>query len=285
MGRTVERSSHRPLVRLAFVLAGVLLWPALNAAIAASPPGTTNRAIPQEICGDGICSGFGECSTCPEDCIASRCSSSFCGDGFCQSPESCSSCSQDCGLCPVEEDRTVTVYVAGTFKRFWADYAGNTIWRSNPDGTQVEAVASVNGPYGISFDPATGSLIWTSSTDETVVAAPADGSGGATILQSSFEENFAVARQEGDRQVAYAVFGSEVVKITQDPNTAEEQREVLFTLSSPDSVHGLALTPDGGALYLGDTVGRMSDKLVLSNRSLQRLTFDDGSTAYLEAAQ
>ena len=50
----------------------------------------------------------------------------------------------------------------------------------------------------------------------------------------------------------------------------------MLQLSSTDAVLGLALTPDHTALYLGDTVGRMGQKLNLSSHSVEPLTFSEG---------
>lgn len=262
---------------VASLIVSLFLWWAPSAGAGSPPkasPPTINRVETFNFCGDGVCSSFDECTSCPEDCGYS-CQPAFCGDGLCQSSESCSSCTADCGECT--ENRSVVVYAAGgTAKRYWADYAGNAILRSNLDGSEVEWVRSVNGPYGIGYDPAAGKLIWTSSTDEVVQTAPADGSGAASTLESAFGENSAIVVIDGDFQSAYGLDGSQVVKITQNRNTGEEQREVLVQLYSPDDVVGLALTADHSTLYLGDTVGRMSEKLVLASRSREPLTFDEG---------
>src|SRR5687767_6348071 len=53
----------------------------------------------EELCGDGLCSRFEDCSFCPEDCG----SCGFCGDGICDFGESCSTCSNDCGICPLTD--------------------------------------------------------------------------------------------------------------------------------------------------------------------------------------
>lgn len=80
-----------------------------------------------------------------------------------------------------------------TAKRYWADYAGKAIKRSNLDGSKVETVVSdVDSPYGVSYDPATDQVVWTSASDEVVQMAPADGSGVTLTLDSSFEEHFAI---------------------------------------------------------------------------------------------
>jgi hypothetical protein len=260
---------------IASLAVSVLLWQTPSA-IAKSPPNIGKSVNPSfYICGDGVCSGFDECSSCPEDCGFS-CEPSFCGDGICQSGESCSSCSTDCGNC--SENRSVIVYgPGGTAKRYWADYASNAILRSNLDGSQTEVARYVSGPYGISYDPATGTLIWTSSADEVVQAAPADGSGSPVTLESAFEESSAIVVKNEDVQLAYSVIDSQVIRITQNRNTGEEQREVLVQLSSAGAVLGLALTADHATLYLGDTVGRMSQKLNLSSGSVEPLVFDDGN--------
>lgn len=278
---------RKPIV-VASLLLSLFLW-RLPSAVAGSPPKASPPTIKRidptfYLCGDGVCSSIDECSSCPEDCGFS-CQPAFCGDGLCQSEESCSICPVDCGECT--ENRSVIVYGPdGTPKRYWADYAGNAILRSNLNGSQVEVVRSVAGPYGIGYDPATGKLIWTSSTDEVVQTAPADGSGSAVPLESAFGENSAIVIVQGDFQFAYGLDGSQVIKVTQNRNTGEEQREVLLQLSSPDEVVGLALAADHATLYVGDTVGRMSQKLDLSSRSVEPLVFDDGNApAYLEVSR
>lgn len=272
------------LRKFAPLAVSLLLWRA-PAAAAGPPPKVrpeTVKSTELNFCGDGVCSGFDECSTCPEDCGFS-CQPAFCGDGICQSEESCSSCSSDCGNCP--ENRSVIVYgPGGAAKRYWADYAGNAILRSNFDGSQVEVAFYVSGPYGISYDPATGNLIWTSSTEEVVQAAPADGSGSVATLESAFEDNSAIVVKDGDDQFAYGITDSQIIKITQNRNTGDEQREVLLQLSSPEEVVGLALTADHTTLYVGDTVGRMSQKLSLASHSLEPLVFDDGNQTLASAS-
>lgn len=290
---------RRRSLLLLFTLTGVLLGRP-SSATASPPPQPKSQTAPyyDELCGDWICGVTEDCNSCPDDC--GYCSD-YCGDGICQSPESCSDCSYDCGTC--SENRWAVV---GT-KRYWADYAGNAVWRSNLDGSQVELAYSVNGPYGIAYDPATGQLIWTSSTDETVQAA-SPGGGSVVTLQSSFEESSAIAfKASGMAEAAtalpataatagmaagmataspttslsYSVIGSEVVKLTQDIYTGAEEREVLLTLSSPDEVQGLTLSADNASLYLGDSVGRMSRKLNIATHGVEWLVFDDGSLAFL----
>lgn len=115
MCRPYRPSSHSSLLRLLFVM-GVLLW--LSPPAIALPPYCLEgeRCVacgdgicdydewncPQdcnpEYCGDGICNGVDDCSTCPDDCGA--CPPPYCGDGVCNGGESCSSCSGDCGFCP-----------------------------------------------------------------------------------------------------------------------------------------------------------------------------------------
>lgn len=67
------------------------------------------------ICGDGICEGNEDHTTCPEDCYCGNgtCEESetpescpedcaVCGDGECHGPvENCETCPEDCGECPV----------------------------------------------------------------------------------------------------------------------------------------------------------------------------------------
>jgi hypothetical protein len=175
---------------------------------------------------------------------------------------------------------TVAKGAPSAAKRYWADYAGKAIRRSNPDGSNVETVASdVDGPYGTSYDPETGYVLWTSAGDELVQMAPANGvNSTATTLNSSFEEYFAIVvpSNGSDTNVGYGVMNGQVVRITQNRNTGSEQRQVLLTLSSPELVHGLALTPDNSALYLGDEAGRMTQKLNLTTLQVTQLVYDNG---------
>lgn len=166
-----------------------------------------------------------------------------------------------------------------TPKRYWADYAGKAIRRSNLDGSNIETLATgVQGPYGTSYDPETGYVLWTSSGDEVVQMAPANGvTGSSTTLNSSFEEYFAITVPGSDVNVAYAVMNGQVVRITQNRTTGAEQTEVLMTLPSPDQVRGLALTPDKASLYLGDSAGRMTQKLNLTNRQVIQLVYDNSA--------
>ena len=53
-------------------------------------------------CGDSVCSGGEDCTSCPGDCGA--CPS--CGDATCDPGEDCSSCPGDCGACPYCGDGT-----------------------------------------------------------------------------------------------------------------------------------------------------------------------------------
>jgi hypothetical protein len=51
----------------------------------------------QPRCGDGICNGLETCRSCPGDCGACP---PICGDGTCDTSENCNNCSADCGICP-----------------------------------------------------------------------------------------------------------------------------------------------------------------------------------------
>ncbi|MCX6743063.1 MAG: DUF1566 domain-containing protein, partial [Candidatus Parcubacteria bacterium] len=50
------------------------------------------------LCGDGVCNGTEDCSTCPADC-GDCVAAPVCGNGSCESAENCSSCPADC-VCP-----------------------------------------------------------------------------------------------------------------------------------------------------------------------------------------
>ena len=56
---------------------------------------------PEPVCGDAICNGVENCSTCADDC--GECPPEpVCGDAVCNGLENCSSCALDCGACPPE---------------------------------------------------------------------------------------------------------------------------------------------------------------------------------------
>ena len=135
---------------------------------------------------------------------------------------------------------------------------------------------NVNGPYGTSYDPQTGYVLWTSSGDEKVQMAPANGySAGSTTLNSSFEDYFAIVVQGSNSDTSYGVVNGQLIRITRSHTSEYEQRDVLYTLSSPDEVYGLALAPDHSALYLGDIQGRMTQKLSLSTLQKTSLVYDN----------
>ena len=64
------------------------------------------------------------------------------------------------------------------------------------------------------------------------------------------------------------------MKLSENPQTGEVTREVLMDLISPDLVHGLAVSADGTALYLGDEAGQMSQRLTLATRTVTPLVFE-----------
>lgn len=171
-------------------------------------------------------------------------------------------------------------------KRYWADYKRNAILRSDLDGSNVETVVSdTSGPYGTSYDPETGNLLWTSSGDELVhQTSSGEVKTADATLNSSFEDQYAIVVKGTDTDVAYGVVGSQLVRLTQNRNTGEEKTDVLLQLASPDEVHGLALTLDNTALYLGDADGRMVRKLSLSTLQVQQLVYDNGDVCAMCAA-
>jgi hypothetical protein len=182
---------------------------------------------------------------------------------------------------PASDQRSVVVVESDAEgriapKRYWADHAGNAIRRSNLDGSGLEdVVGGVSGPYGLAFDSRARLFVWTNSADEVVQAASPDGF-APTVLQSSFEDSFAIVSKNDQTETAYAVLDGQVVKLTVDRRTGAEQQEVLLALGAADSVYGLALAPDGSALYLGDPVGQMSRRLRLADRVVENISFTGG---------
>lgn len=159
-------------------------------------------------------------------------------------------------------------------KRCWADYSGHAIRCSDFDGTHVELIAQdPGGPYGISLDPNTGALVWTSAIDEAVKTAPAHKFARVTNLNTSFDDTFAVTTSEGEHAIIYALIDDQVLRVSINRHTGVERREVLLQVRTPGEIHGLALTADHTALYLGDSVGRMSRKLIFSTHQVIPLAF------------
>ena len=62
-------------------------------------------------CGDGLCLGIEDCSSCTGDCGV--CPS--CGDGACNGAEDCGTCAGDCGACPACAPWFRTVTRSGAF--------------------------------------------------------------------------------------------------------------------------------------------------------------------------
>jgi hypothetical protein len=58
---------------------------------------TTNNSTPT--CGDHVCNGNENCSTCSSDCGSCA---SVCGDQTCNGAENCTTCVTDCGQCPIQ---------------------------------------------------------------------------------------------------------------------------------------------------------------------------------------
>jgi hypothetical protein len=164
-------------------------------------------------------------------------------------------------------------------KRYWADHAAGAIRRSNVDGSGMEVVVSgLSGPYGLAYDARARLFVWTDSADEAVQAASPDSFAPAP-LQSSFEDAYAIVSATEETETAYAVLDGRLMKLTVDRRSGAEQQEVLLELDAFGSVHGLALSPDGGALYLGDAVGQMSRKVRLADRGVETIMFSGGPPA------
>jgi hypothetical protein len=62
-------------------------------------------------CGDGLCIGVENTSTCPTDCGTGP----VCGDGVCNGVEDCGTCAGDCGACPPCAPWARSFSAAGSF--------------------------------------------------------------------------------------------------------------------------------------------------------------------------
>ncbi|MEJ7596669.1 MAG: hypothetical protein WKG01_02065 [Kofleriaceae bacterium] len=158
-------------------------------------------------------------------------------------------------------------------KRVWADHTANAIKSSELDGSAPDVLFDdVQGPYGLSLDVAAQRLVFTSSELEVVQIAPVGG-GEVASLETSFEEGYAILHDIGTHKVVYGLRDTQIIKLTEDIDFGTEAIEVLLQVGSPDEVHGLALTPDGAALYVGDSVGQMSQKLNLATHVVEPLYY------------
>lgn len=158
-------------------------------------------------------------------------------------------------------------------KRYWADHVAQAIRRSNLDGSGVEDLASgLAQPYGLSFDSATNTLLWTSSGDEVVQRLGLDG-GRPSVLPCEFEAPYTIVLDNEWGHTAYALDGTDVVRVTESADGTNETREVLLTLSAVETLHGLALDTQSGLLYLGDASGQMTRRLRLADRSVEPLLY------------
>jgi hypothetical protein len=179
-----------------------------------------------------------------------------------------------------EQQQRRAVHVPTADKRVWADHAANAIWISEPDGSAPRMLyPNLPGPYGLSVDVATQQLVFTSSELEVVQIAPLGG-GAVTTLRTSFEESYAIVVDEGTHKVLYGVRDNQLIKLTENTEFGTEQVEVL--LQPVTGVHGLALTPDGSALYLGDAVGQMNRKLNIATHGVEALAYAGPSESSLE---
>ena len=186
-----------------------------------------------------------------------------------------------------EQQQRRAVQVPTANKRVWADHAANAIWVSDADGTARQMLyPNVPGPYGLSVDVATQQLVFTSSELEIVQVAPVNGGGTVTNLRTSFEESYAILVDAGTHKIVYGVRDNQLIKLTENTDDGTEQTEVLLQLASPTEVHGLALTEDGNALYLGDSVGQMNRKLDIATRTVEALAYAGPSeTVSLDALE
>lgn len=163
-------------------------------------------------------------------------------------------------------------------KRYWADTPGQSIKRSNLDGTAIEEVVSgLADPYGLSLDPTTGTLLWTSSGNETVETWDPSG-GPAPALETEFEEPYAIVHEIEGGLMAYAVVDGQVVRSTQQGDQETEQVDVLMGIPGSvagDPPHGLSLDSTHGVLYVGDYNGMMTHRIRLSDGLVETLAFVD----------
>jgi hypothetical protein len=175
-------------------------------------------------------------------------------------------------LIPVDGGGAIAVDSA---RRYWADPEQNKILRGDAQGLVIDEVASgLNVPYGLGFDNATQSLVWTSSGDEAMQTLALSG-GEVRTLNTNFDDPPAIEiAHEGGKQAITVVEG-DVVRVTVDEITGVTTTEVLMSLSPSETVHGLAMDADAGALYVGNAVGMATYKISLREQTVARLTFTD----------
>jgi hypothetical protein len=81
-------------------------------------PGCENRKDTDENnCGNSVCDGTEDCSSCEQDCGPCE----YCGDGTCNGDETCSTCEEDCGVCDScsDSDGGIDIVIQGTVSGLW----------------------------------------------------------------------------------------------------------------------------------------------------------------------
>jgi DNA-binding beta-propeller fold protein YncE len=175
-------------------------------------------------------------------------------------------------LIPADGGGTIAVDSA---QRYWADPEQNKILRGDAQGLVIDEVASgLNVPYGLGFDNATQSLVWTSSGDEAMQTLALSGAEVRTLNTNFDDPPVIEIAHEGGKQAITVVEG-DVVRVTVDEITGVTTTEVLMSLSPSETVHGLAMDADAGALYVGNAVGMATYKISLREQTVARLTFTD----------
>lgn len=111
-------------------------------------------------CGDWVCNGLEDCSSCPGDC--GSCAPIVCSNGLCEAGETCSNCAADCGSCPANP------------------VCGNTLCETG------ESCSSCAGDCGACPEPACGNLVCeegescSSCSEDCGTCGDGGGGGGTT---------------------------------------------------------------------------------------------------------
>lgn len=159
-------------------------------------------------------------------------------------------------------------------ERYWADPANGAIRRGGLDGSRgQELVGGLQIPYGLTYDASAGAFLWVSSGEETVQRF-ALGDGGPRSLRSEFEEPYSLVVTSKSGETTYAALDGRVVEIVHSHESDTEQYTVLLELEPELSqIHGLALDEEAGVLYVGDSFGRMVQRIDLATREVADLAY------------
>jgi len=150
-------------------------------------------------------------------------------------------------------------------KIYWVDFSDGKIFRSNLDGSAVEAVLSgLSSPTGIAVDATAGKLYWTDDGTNKIQSANLNGSNVQELIYIKdvrSPTNIALDVEGGKMYwIQTFVFSSEIWRA--NLNGSNPQRILRTSL---DSLNSIALDAAGGKIYWSQTGFLASNKIRRAN--------------------